>query len=70
VLLPCNFAVYANDLVSQAQAAAGLKERKILEPPIPAYNFMGQSGDEKEGLFIWRITPDLMWQQLDRRIDE
>jgi hypothetical protein len=58
VLLPCNFAVYANDLVNQTQAAARLKERKIFEPPIPAYNFLGQSGDEKEGLFIWKITPD------------
>ncbi|KAJ7314560.1 hypothetical protein DFH08DRAFT_972610 [Mycena albidolilacea] len=70
VLLPCNFAVYANDLVSQAQASAGLPERKILEPVVPGYNFIGRSGAETEGLFVWCIPPDLMWQQLDRRIDE
>ncbi|KAF7375439.1 hypothetical protein MSAN_00431800 [Mycena sanguinolenta] len=70
VLLPCNFAVYANDLVSKALASAGLKERKILEPAVDGYNFLGSSGEEKEGLFIWRIASDLMWQQFDRRIDE
>lgn len=70
VVLPCNFAVYANDLIGQAQASAGLKERKILEPAISGYNFLGTTGDEKEGLFIWCVGPDIMWQKLDRRIDE
>ncbi|KAJ7657416.1 hypothetical protein DFH06DRAFT_1328227 [Mycena polygramma] len=70
LLLPCNFAVYANNLVSQAQASAGLKETKILEPALPRFNLLGVSGPEREGLFVWRITPDLMWQEVDRRIDE
>ncbi|KAJ7484388.1 hypothetical protein FB451DRAFT_1128513 [Mycena latifolia] len=70
VLLPCNFAVYANDLVSRAQDSLGLKERKILEPAMPGYSFRNVPGDEREGLFIWRVSSDLMWQKLDRRIDE
>jgi hypothetical protein len=70
VLLPCNFAVYANGLVNQAQASAGLPERKSVEPAVPGYKFIGRSGAETEGLFVCRITLDLMWQQLDRRIDE
>ncbi|KAJ7735096.1 hypothetical protein DFH07DRAFT_967330 [Mycena maculata] len=70
VILPCNFVVYANDLVSQAQASAGLKETKILELAIREFNFLGRPGAEKEGLFIWRIGPEMVWQQLDRRLDE
>ncbi|KAF7335572.1 hypothetical protein MVEN_02211300 [Mycena venus] len=35
VILPCTFAVYANDAVSLALANAGLKERKMLEPAVP-----------------------------------
>src|ERR1700761_4773285 len=70
VLLPCDFAVFANDLVSQAQAAAGLKETKLLEPAIRGLNPLGTAGKDKEGLFLWRVGRDLMWQQLDRRIDE
>ncbi|KAF7375429.1 hypothetical protein MSAN_00430700 [Mycena sanguinolenta] len=70
VLLPCHFAVYANDLVSKALASAGLRERKILEMAVRSYNYLGLSGPETEGLFIWRIAPDLMWQQFDRRVDE
>ncbi|KAJ7235624.1 hypothetical protein B0H12DRAFT_1141370 [Mycena haematopus] len=70
ILLPCNFAVYANNLVNVALASAGLKERKILEPAVHGYNFLGHPGEEKEGLFIWRISADLMWQQFDRRVDE
>ncbi|KAJ7150936.1 hypothetical protein C8R43DRAFT_924514 [Mycena crocata] len=70
VLLPCEFAVYANDLVSRAQASAGLREMKLLMPAIRQFNFLGNSEPQADGLFFWRIGKDLMWQQLDRRIDE
>ncbi|KAJ6491275.1 hypothetical protein C8R47DRAFT_1122152 [Mycena vitilis] len=71
VILPCDFAVYANDLVSQAQAAAGLKETKLLEPAVRGFfNPLGSRGMDKEGLFFWGVGRELMWQQLDRRIDE
>ncbi|KAJ7512451.1 hypothetical protein B0H11DRAFT_481994 [Mycena galericulata] len=70
VILPPDFAVYANDLVSRAQASAGLKETKILKVAIPEHNLVGLPAGAVEGLFIWRIGPEMMWQQLDRRIDE
>ncbi|KAJ7753722.1 hypothetical protein B0H16DRAFT_1833847 [Mycena metata] len=70
VLLPCDFAVYANDLVSQAQASAGLKEIKLLEPAVPSHNYLGVPGKEEEGLFMWRIGSEIMWPQFDRRVDE
>ncbi|KAJ7110779.1 hypothetical protein C8R43DRAFT_1243019 [Mycena crocata] len=73
VLLPCDFAAFANKLVSEAQAVAGLKVEKILMPAIKKHKHLivePDSGDAKEGIFLWRIGSELMWQQLDRRIDE
>ncbi|KAJ6616509.1 hypothetical protein B0H10DRAFT_2391938 [Mycena sp. CBHHK59/15] len=62
------FAIYANDLVRQAQAAAGLREKKILIPAVE--DEFEESDGPQEGLFLWRISSELMWQQVDRRIDE
>ncbi|KAK7055846.1 hypothetical protein R3P38DRAFT_3565744 [Favolaschia claudopus] len=70
VILPCNFVLYANELVAQAQALAGLHPCKILEPAVPDRELVGRSDEEQEGLFVWRITPEMMWQRLDRRVDE
>ncbi|KAJ6572087.1 hypothetical protein B0H19DRAFT_1372979 [Mycena capillaripes] len=70
VLLPCDFAVYANDVVSQAQAQAGLPETKLLMPAVHGFNFLGNPDPRTDGLFLWRIGKDLMWQQPDRRVDE
>ncbi|KAJ7669352.1 hypothetical protein DFH06DRAFT_1321374 [Mycena polygramma] len=70
VLLPCDFAVYANDVVSRAQAEAGLPETKLLMPAVHGFNFLGNPDPQTDGLFFWRIGKDLMWQQLDRRVDE
>ncbi|KAJ7154669.1 hypothetical protein C8R46DRAFT_1118026, partial [Mycena filopes] len=70
VLLPCPFAVYANDLVSRAQADAGVPETKLLQAAVPGFNFLGSTIKEADGLFFWRIGKDLMWQQSDRRVDE
>ncbi|KAJ7138503.1 hypothetical protein C8R43DRAFT_1019340 [Mycena crocata] len=70
VLLPCAFAVYANDLVSRAQASAGLPEEQLLVPVVSKCNFLQEPGPQTDGLFYWRIGKELMWQQLDRRIDE
>ncbi|KAJ7150573.1 hypothetical protein C8R43DRAFT_951534 [Mycena crocata] len=63
VLLPCTFAVYANNIVSR------LQKEPMLTPAVPGYDFT-LHGDEEEGLFMWTIGPELMWQQQDRRIDE
>ncbi|KAJ7128823.1 hypothetical protein C8R43DRAFT_1074699 [Mycena crocata] len=73
VLLPCDFAAFANKLVSEAQATAGIKVEKILTPAVKAHTHLivkTDSGDATEGVFLWRIGSELMWQQLDRRIDE
>ncbi|KAJ7154668.1 hypothetical protein C8R46DRAFT_1118017 [Mycena filopes] len=70
VLLPCNFALYANDVVSRAQALAGLKEIKLLEPAVLTHNPLRVPGKDKEGLFMWRIGAGIMWQQFDRQVDE
>ncbi|KAJ7016580.1 hypothetical protein C8F04DRAFT_1281023 [Mycena alexandri] len=68
VLLPANFAVFANQLVADAQAAAGLNVASILTPAVVSTNHDAQSGAEV--IFLWRIGREMMWQQLDRRIDE
>ncbi|KAJ7473946.1 hypothetical protein FB451DRAFT_1466358 [Mycena latifolia] len=73
VLVPLDFAAYANRLVGEAQAAAGLKVARILAPAVKARKDLvvgPDSGDTSQGLFLWRIGRELMWQQLDRRIDE
>ncbi|KAJ7034702.1 hypothetical protein C8F04DRAFT_1100699 [Mycena alexandri] len=70
ILLPCEFAVYANDLVSQAQVEAGLPKTKLLTPAVRECNFLGNPDPQTDGLFFWRIGKDLMWQQLDCRVDE
>ncbi|KAJ7623036.1 hypothetical protein DFH06DRAFT_1104714 [Mycena polygramma] len=73
VLLPCNFAAFANKLVGEAQAAAGLKVSKILTPTVKAHKHLvvsPESTDATEGIFLWRIGRELMWQQLNRKIDE
>ncbi|KAJ7611561.1 hypothetical protein DFH06DRAFT_1244477 [Mycena polygramma] len=73
VLLPCKFAAFANKLVGEAQAAAGLQVSMILTPAVKAHRHLvvdAESDDTTEGVFLWRIGRELMWQQLDRKIDE
>ncbi|KAJ7794659.1 hypothetical protein B0H14DRAFT_3159029 [Mycena olivaceomarginata] len=69
VLLPCKFAVYANDVVSRAQAQVGLPQTQLLTPVASDFNPLKDT-ERAEGLFIWRIGKELMWQQLDRGVDE
>ncbi|KAJ7815281.1 hypothetical protein B0H14DRAFT_1410689 [Mycena olivaceomarginata] len=69
VLLPCKFAVYANDVVSRAQAQVGLPQTQLLTPVTSDFNPLKDT-ERAEGLFIWRIGKELMWQQLDRGVDE
>ncbi|KAJ7744118.1 hypothetical protein B0H16DRAFT_1422572 [Mycena metata] len=73
VLLPVNFAAFANQLAGQAQTAVGIKVTKILTPVVKSQKHLvvdAESTDTTEGIFLWRIGCELMWQQLDRRIDE
>jgi hypothetical protein len=69
VLLPCKFAVYANDVVSRAQVQAGLPQTQLLTPVTSDFDPLKDT-ERAEGLFIWRIGKELMWQQLDRGVDE
>ncbi|KAJ7098267.1 hypothetical protein C8R44DRAFT_988807 [Mycena epipterygia] len=70
VLLPCDFAVYANDVVSRAQARAGLPEMKLLQSAVSGFYFLGASDPQTNGLFFWRIGKELMWQHLDPSVDK
>ncbi|KAJ6571755.1 hypothetical protein B0H19DRAFT_667327 [Mycena capillaripes] len=75
VTLPTNFAAFANGLVNAAAADAGLG---VLTPPIlspvdaspDVQRALTDPDDATLRLFIWRMPASLMWQQLDRRIDE
>ncbi|KAJ6469457.1 hypothetical protein C8R45DRAFT_1167129 [Mycena sanguinolenta] len=67
VFLPPKFADYASNLVRQAQVQAGLPQTQLL---IPIERDSDTEVTRKEGLFFWRIGKDLMWQQIDRHIDE
>ncbi|KAJ7193423.1 hypothetical protein GGX14DRAFT_588656 [Mycena pura] len=73
VLLPANFAAFANDLVCKAQNDAevpGLADRILAPVSSDPKAFDADEGDATLRLYIWRISAALMWQQLDRRIDE
>lgn len=74
ILLPLNFAAFVNDIVGKAQAAAGLTVESILTPvnetSTAELSVSPESNNATLRLFIWRIGKELMWQQLDRRIDE
>ncbi|KAJ7205208.1 hypothetical protein GGX14DRAFT_645057 [Mycena pura] len=72
VLLPANFAAFANDLVRKALADAGLPVEPILAPvnAAPEARAPADAQDATLRLFIWCIPTALLWQQLDRRIDE
>ncbi|KAJ7482915.1 hypothetical protein B0H11DRAFT_1914995 [Mycena galericulata] len=65
LILPCDFAEYANEVVSKAQFSLGLQALRILEPVVST-----ETGSNREGLFMWNIGSQLMWQHLDRQIDE
>ncbi|KAJ7760854.1 hypothetical protein DFH07DRAFT_1021319 [Mycena maculata] len=63
-VVPHNLVAYMNQLVGKAQEAVGLKVQPILMPAVE------DSRDSNDGLYVWRIGKETMWQQLDRRIDE
>jgi hypothetical protein len=70
VLLPANFALYANTLVEEAQKDAGLEPKDILIPVNTSLTMTDMDSDATLRLFVWLIPASLMWQQLDSRIDE
>ncbi|KAJ7260404.1 hypothetical protein B0H12DRAFT_1069837 [Mycena haematopus] len=66
VLLPCDFAAYANALVHAIEGQSN--EAPILRP-VTQYAYTDLPG-EREGLYMWNTTSSLMWQHQDRRLDE
>ncbi|KAK7013881.1 hypothetical protein R3P38DRAFT_3322436 [Favolaschia claudopus] len=67
VLLPIEFASHANKITNEVLTEIGLQPIQLLEPAIDR---VGIGPDTPEGLFMWIIGSHLMWQHLDRRIDE
>ncbi|KAJ7148260.1 hypothetical protein C8R46DRAFT_917089 [Mycena filopes] len=71
ILLPVDFAVYVNELVGKAQTDISLPAATVLEPVVETFDLsLKNDAGQREGLFWWTIGSQLMWQQLDRRIDE
>ncbi|KAJ7058769.1 hypothetical protein C8F01DRAFT_281773 [Mycena amicta] len=73
VLLPFNFALFANGLIEKALTEAGLpvKDARILTPVSEEAKALPEDPtDASLRFFMWRIPSVLLWQQLDRRIDE
>ena len=70
ILLPVDFAIYANELVNKAMTEAGLEQTRVLEPAVQGVDFPIDPDARREGLFSWIIGRQVMWQQIDRRIDE
>ena len=67
VLFPADFALCANTLVEEAQRDAGF----ILAPLNTSLTMSDlDHADDTLRLFVWSIPASLMWQQMDRRIDE
>ncbi|KAJ7322953.1 hypothetical protein DFH08DRAFT_969591 [Mycena albidolilacea] len=66
-LLPREFAAYASRIVgnARAQQAGVVPQREALAPAVPHVR-----PNSVVGLYYWRIGKELMWQQLDRRVDE
>ncbi|KAJ7033326.1 hypothetical protein C8F04DRAFT_1261138 [Mycena alexandri] len=69
LLLPSDFAVYANTLVSEVLEELGVQTHTPMLTPA-VFAVIAPPDGVQEGLFIWTITSELMWQQRDRRIDE
>jgi hypothetical protein len=68
VWLPAPFAQYANDLIQKSLQAVGLADATRL-PTLIAATLPPLEGSDLR-LHFWRIDSVIMWQQLNRRIDE
>ena len=65
VWLPKDFLEFAQNTLADAFRDAQLSPLDILEPRI-----MTEPLGENLTLTLFKITPETMWQQVDRRIDE
>ena len=76
--LPHTFASYANELIDQSLKDAGLwiegQDQALVHVENarvePENNDQDDKSKEEGGAYYWRVNNVVMWQQLDRRIDE
>ena len=65
VWLPKDFLEFAQHTLADAFRDARLSQQDVLEPKITTKRL-----NENLTLTLFKITPETMWQQVDRRIDE
>lgn len=65
VWLPKDFLEFAQHTLADAFRDARLSQQDVLEPRMTTARL-----NENLTLTLFRITPETMWQQVDRRIDE
>ena len=65
IWLPKDFLEFAQKALADAFRDAGLSQQDVLIPTMTT-----QSLHENLTLALFRVTPETMWQQVDRRIDE
>ncbi|KAF7296333.1 hypothetical protein HMN09_01103300 [Mycena chlorophos] len=71
VLLPFDFAGFANGVVQKALEDAGLVGVKPLSAVSEEAKAMEEdASDSSLRMFFWRLPADLLWQQIARPIDE
>ena len=63
--LPKDFLEFAQRTLADAFREAGLSQQHILVPILTTERL-----NENLTLTLFKITPEAMWQQVDRRIDE
>ena len=65
VWLPTDFLEFAQHTLADAFRDARISQQDVLEPKMTT-----ERPNEKLTLTLFRISPETMWQQVDRRIDE
>ena len=65
VWLPQDFLEFAQQTLADAFRDAGLSQQDVLVPKITTERL-----HENLTLTLFKIVPETMWQQVDRRIDE
>jgi len=65
VWLPKDFLEFAQQTLADAFRDVGLSQQDVLVPIITT-----KSLHENLTLTLFKVTPETMWQQVDRRIDE
>jgi len=66
VWLPKDFLEFAQQTLADAFRDVGLSQQDVLVPTITKTTYL----HEDLTLTLFKVTPETMWQQVDRRIDE